>query len=605
MLSHALCIGGAGPNRTRLPSGSWRGCRFIAIFALLVFIVAGNVGIVGAAAAKQRVALVVSTSKYANFDAPALPAETVRQIAHSLRGLGLDVAESYNERSAVVRARLTRFAKRVRSADVAIIILAGHMVSGRGFVFYLPRETRADSATEMFLRGIPVKDFVAAAGQARQGLVLALPTPASAQLVGGEYVSQLRAKPKPGANVTVAFSAAESMPVSEIEGATGAAAQSLLRVLRDSSLSASKLVRAVAGPASGVIVGRGRAKFTLAKTAAASNQATDRPTAGAGKVPRADPPKPAGSGAGDKTKRVDVAGQAKLAAETAKQQRELAALRSQLKDLKARLAKTEAAKTAEGREKEAARLKAEQAAKTARQAESRAQAAETKLQSVQRSMEQSAAKARTARRASDAALKDLQGQAAAARSKLDIAQGELAELRKRTGRQSKLEADANAAIQARDLAEQKLAEIQEQLKQAVARAKQAEEQSKQAEAKRAKSDRAPDSSQTAERTTVAAQQEKQSPRPAPVQAAPTVTSEQINASKLRIESLKKLEGRLTSEQRQRIQEFLRSKGFFAGRPSTNFNATVRAAIKKYQASLSADATGYLTPRQLLAVLKRK
>ena len=605
MLSRILCNERAGPVRARTSSDSWRYSRSSAILALSAFFFTGESDAVEAASAKQRVALVVSTSKYPNFDAPALSSRTVRQIAHGLRGQGLDVTESYNENSAVVRARLTRFAKRVRSADVAIVVLAGHMVSGRGFVFYLPGETRADSATEMFLRGIPAKDFVTAAGQAKQGLVLALPTPPAANAVGGEYVSQIKAKPKSGANVTVAFSAAQDMPVSKIEGAADAAAQSLLRVLGEPTLSASKLVSAVAGPASGIVVGRGRAKFRLANDAARSKEESITTTASADKAPRADSPRSEGASAADTTKRANDAARAKQAAEAAKKQREFAALRSQLKDLKAKLAETEAAKTAEGREKDEAKLKAERAAKTARQAEERARAAETKLQNVQKSLQQNSAKARTARRASDETVKDLRSQAAAARIKLDIAQGELAELRKRAGRQSKLEADAKAAIHARKLAEQKLAKLQEQLKQAVARAEKAEEQRRIAETERADQGHAAGSNQVPERTTVTANQAQRPAKAAPVQAVPAGVSKQANASPLKVASLKKLEGRLTAAQKLRIQEFLRSKGFFAGRPSTNFDEDVREAIKKYQASLSADATGYLTPRQLLAVLKRR
>ena len=539
--------------------------------------------------ADKRVALVIATSKYQNFEAATLPSQTVRRIAHGLRSHGVTVIESHNERSAVIRARLTRFAKRVQKAEIAIVLLAGHMVSGRGFVFYLPNETRADTANEMRLRGIPARAFVAAAGRAKQGLVIALPTPPTTSTIGGAYVPQIQSKPKPGKNVTVAFSANDSLSGGEIESAAVLAAENLLGVLNQKSPTADNLVGAVARPPNGLVVGRGRSNFTLA-----SETETTKVTATT-----------TASGAGVQPNKAIAAAEAKQAAEAAERQRELDGLRAQLKGLRASLARAEAAKAAAGQEREKAERKAEQAASLASKAETRARAAETKLQDAQRALEENTTKARVARRTSDRTLDELRNQAAAARQKLGVAESELAELRKRAGRQSRLEAEVKAAGQARKRAEQELDEVRLRLKQAIGRAEAAEKQQSLAKLKRPDPTVATKPETALKPVTAAPTQTQQPVKPSSVQPALPKAPRQLQSSALKVASLKKLENQLTPEQKRRIQEFLRSKGFLDGRPSDRFDQGVRAAIKKYQSALNADVTGYLTPRQLLTVLKQQ
>lgn len=129
-------------------------------------------------------------------------------------------------------------------------------------------------------------------------------------------------------------------------------------------------------------------------------------------------------------------------------------------------------------------------------------------------------------------------------------------------------------IEARRAAEARARQAEERAREAETRARQAEERARQAAAKSA-----------AEPPAAAPQSVAAAPEP-----ADDITSLQI------------VEALLGRSQRKQVQAKLRQLGYYKGGIDAIFGELTRAAIKDYQRSIDASASGYLTPQQFQTLI---
>ena len=128
------------------------------------------------ALAESRTALIAVAADYQHLRGSGLDISVFRRLAETLTRQGYKVHETYNERGSFLRAKLTRFATDARDAEIAVVILAGHFASNARVTLFLPVETETETTSDIFLRGIPTRSFLAGAALARRGVVARLAT---------------------------------------------------------------------------------------------------------------------------------------------------------------------------------------------------------------------------------------------------------------------------------------------------------------------------------------------------------------------------------------------------------------------------------------------
>ena len=125
-----------------------------------------------AAAAAERVALVVGIGEYRHLSTLDNPVLDAKAIAASLREHGFEVFDYYNLDRADLLDALERFKRAAAAAEVALIYYAGHgMEVGRKNVI-APTDMQIECANKTTLRAVELDDLFAAANEAPQQIVL-------------------------------------------------------------------------------------------------------------------------------------------------------------------------------------------------------------------------------------------------------------------------------------------------------------------------------------------------------------------------------------------------------------------------------------------------
>ncbi len=422
----------------------------------------------GPAFAQKSRALIVATSEYDKLRKPALRPRDLREVADGLRNRGFDVLESYDQRSASIRAQFTRFAKRIAKDDFALIIFAGHMISARGGMLYLPKETRSPSASEVFRRGIPMLTFAGAAARGRNVLMLMLTTDPHISSAPGELVPYPSNVSTDLKNALLAFSVSRNVPVSEIDDTSRSALIRLRRTIASNVSDGRELAAAVAGRGSGLIIGKpSRLPFSNVALARPGSRAGGGAAAARFGQPPRRPPAPAMTSTAPNMRQADEAAKAlarRQASLIAKLRQDVAKAETALREAEGRAGRAATqVQSANQRAHVAERAAAKHQAETARLTDEL-----LKLQSDQKKYvrardqaeKHSATVGREAEAASARAERDRQARLAA-EQRLSEQKAELADL---ADQLAKLQA---AAAEARQTAEQertRAAEFQQKVK---------------------------------------------------------------------------------------------------------------------------------------------
>ena len=248
----------------------WR-TRILVVLAALVVLAGGPVHAEG-----ERVALVMAGESYTPLPRSAVKASSATRIAEALRRQGFTVTVAADPSNAVARARLTEFAHAAEGAHAAVVVLAGHGVTTGGRTFFLPVNAEIKRETDLLTRAVAVGSVAQIAAKARGGAVLFAMTvpelPASLQGID----ARPNISGEVAANVVVAFSTSEKMPVSRADKAAEEAMRDLATVAGEKPLRLLGLVNALAAGGSGKVFGKVSDKAAPAPAAVASEEAKAR-----------------------------------------------------------------------------------------------------------------------------------------------------------------------------------------------------------------------------------------------------------------------------------------------------------------------------------------
>ena len=109
-----------------------------------------------ALAANERVALVIGNAAYSNVPALDNPLADSKAIAASLKRLGFDVVEGYDEKLDAMRGTIATFASKLDNAKVALVYYAGHGVSVAGENYLLPTDASLKSEADLDFKTINI-----------------------------------------------------------------------------------------------------------------------------------------------------------------------------------------------------------------------------------------------------------------------------------------------------------------------------------------------------------------------------------------------------------------------------------------------------------------
>ena len=103
------------------------------------------------ASAEKRVALVLGNSAYQNVAPLANPVNDSTRIAATLKEAGFDVVDSRRDLPAAAAKRALRdFADRARDADIAVVYYAGHGIEVNGSNYLIPVDARLERDTDIY-----------------------------------------------------------------------------------------------------------------------------------------------------------------------------------------------------------------------------------------------------------------------------------------------------------------------------------------------------------------------------------------------------------------------------------------------------------------------
>jgi hypothetical protein len=105
---------------------------------------------------EKRVALVIGNGDYKSAPRLENPPIDARAVAASLKRLGFDVIEGYDESIGQMRASVARFSAELRDAKAAIVYYAGHGVSVDDENYLIPTDIVLKSPTDLDLNAISV-----------------------------------------------------------------------------------------------------------------------------------------------------------------------------------------------------------------------------------------------------------------------------------------------------------------------------------------------------------------------------------------------------------------------------------------------------------------
>ncbi len=208
-----------------------------------------------AARAADRVALVLGATAYEHFERSPVTAAELGAIASALEAAGFETTLATDATNSSGRVALGRFSRRADGADVAIVVLAGHVATLRGVTYFLPVSAQPARPTDLLSQGLAAPSFALAMRGAKEAALLAITTTDDAATRLGGLSPQPSFAGQPPANFVAAFSASRRVPQSQMNAVALAAARNLADAARDPAASLALLADAVAATDLGLIVG--------------------------------------------------------------------------------------------------------------------------------------------------------------------------------------------------------------------------------------------------------------------------------------------------------------------------------------------------------------
>ena len=130
-----------------------RGSRFLAALMTVAALTC-------AAAAQDRVALVVGNSKYVSVNGLANASNDARAMARTLRAIGFDVAEGFDLDRSGMERQLREFLRSSANARVALFFYAGHGLQVDGRNYLLPVDTKLESPGDLSFETIGLDNIL-------------------------------------------------------------------------------------------------------------------------------------------------------------------------------------------------------------------------------------------------------------------------------------------------------------------------------------------------------------------------------------------------------------------------------------------------------------
>ena len=121
------------------------------------------------ALAEKRVALILGNSAYQNVAPLANPVNDSAKIAATLKDAGFDIVDSRHDLPAAETRRALRdFADRARDADIAVVYYAGHGIEVDGANYLIPVDARLERDTDIYDEGLSLDRILIAIEPARK-----------------------------------------------------------------------------------------------------------------------------------------------------------------------------------------------------------------------------------------------------------------------------------------------------------------------------------------------------------------------------------------------------------------------------------------------------
>ena len=155
------------------------------------------------------------------------------EIADLLRARGFEVVFKVNPTNASARATLGDFLEKVKGSEVAIVLLMGHGLSTAGQTFFLPKNAAIERSTDLLSQGLSISNLIRIASMSKVAGVCFLMTVPTLPVGLDDVDLRPRIDGDIPANVTVAFSTSNRMPVSRMDVMANQATDSIIALLND------------------------------------------------------------------------------------------------------------------------------------------------------------------------------------------------------------------------------------------------------------------------------------------------------------------------------------------------------------------------------------
>lgn len=238
--------------------------------ALAVLLIAA-----GGASAERRVALVLGNGAYQHAPALANPVRDARAVAALLASLDFEVVSGFDETKAETQATISRFAKAVRGADIALFYYAGHGLQVSGSNYLLPVDAALEDETSLDFETVSV-DFVLRQMSRETGVRLVLldacrdnPLAAVLAKAGGGDASSGLAEiqvQNGGAGTLVAFATSPSQVAYDGSGEHSPFSGALLNHLGEANISITEAMNRVTSDVFKATEGRQRPWINVSLT---------------------------------------------------------------------------------------------------------------------------------------------------------------------------------------------------------------------------------------------------------------------------------------------------------------------------------------------------
>ncbi|WOI29383.1 caspase family protein [Sulfitobacter dubius] len=121
-----------------------------------------------AAAAQDRVAMVIGMAAYEGAAVPDGPREDAAALTAALEGQGFDVTTLIDAESGALKKELSDFAFQAETADIAVIYYAGRRIASGGESYLIPVGAPMAPASALRGEGVALPALLRAVGKARQ-----------------------------------------------------------------------------------------------------------------------------------------------------------------------------------------------------------------------------------------------------------------------------------------------------------------------------------------------------------------------------------------------------------------------------------------------------